>query len=58
MVYNKSHKGLGSKDTYVVREVYVLLLLLLLAVCSCVVADSGEGKKYWSVQRAGEQSEK
>ena len=46
--------GLGATYTYGVRHYMLLPLLMLLAVCSCVVADSREGKNNWTevVQRA------
>ena len=47
------HIPLCSRDV-------LLLLLLLLAVCSCVGTDTREGEKYWAddvSQRAGERSE-
>ena len=54
-VYSISHIGLNAMNANNVREMQVLL-----AVCSCVVADSRGCKKYCAddvAERAGERSE-
>ena len=52
-----SHRGRCNR--YASCSKCVLLLLLLLAVCRCVVADSRKGNTYWTddvAQRAGERN--